>query len=891
MVYCSPFALALPVESRLLILEFFLSFVTTADEDIVVFLKSRYGIVVTAEEVRDTILQGMQADAETEKHGGGEDEAVLDIMELMSILLIPLLSKSAKLAHGQKFPKGVDKPPEDLIQKVLQQILPDVLGPEYDENNPPALTPGLLKRIFKAYGEDDIAENKGLLKRMIESCELDEDIDAERGGSRIRLDERTFAQGLTHDVGPLDIINETRKTTGKDDVFLSYFVPKNRQAETIIGVNLDDTDIRRKQAEAKDVETDFTFASIDLAASTYRSKPLMVFLYATVLITYFAYFNGLVRGESGNCDYVYSDTPWLDNAGAVACDIAKSVGVWLFFFFFLCFFGVSFVVCASIGNDTYCDDYRWPALGLLTVVLLTMVPFLVSMDDENTGVQVYLRYISFVLGLIVCTLHLIHIGSLTISERWQRYPWIRQILNPSALYSEYSLKKASAHKLNKMAQNAIDLLERGSDNKEFVISSNFGRALFLFSKHGSRLEPAGGIRWTWREARNKVLYSQEGIWYSARILASNICQYIVSLYLIIGGFSLSTHVSENYREDDLKELASEFIDFVFESQINNNSSLSLANNVSAVVGDWAGTAFTVDSLDCSQTETGPSVLDSYCDTNVDDGTLNCQAEGEIDENLLCGFAGADTDRELTLAEQLFLLEGTGFNETALQFTTQQSLQVAASDAVAELYPQEQYMISVPLVIGVLIAFLVALNLAVSFLPSVTSTILQLRSGVILVKGSPFLQQYRAAPESVAILIGSLFWGTLFSAILTGTYCNCICTGNQNCGRRVLLFCLLKAASFDAHTHIPCVFPVQEALGAWSCFSFCGKEVLILRSAPWRSLLALWLSSWFGSLCSSSSAPSIFKAFTGSVLPQQTLPHLLWSGVVLLSVADSSLSAW
>jgi len=336
---------------------------------------------------------------------------------------------------------------------------------------------------------------------------------------------------------------------------------------------------------------------------------------------------------------------------------------WLFFFFVLCAFGVSFVVCASIGNDVYVEDWRWPALGLLTVTVLTVVPFAIANvagEDDASVEQSYLRLVSFGLGSVVVVFHLIHIASLTVSKKWQRRLWIRKLLNPSALYSEYNLKKASACKLNNLVQNAMDLIQQDTGNNDFVITSNFGRALFEFSKHGSRLEPAGGILWTLRGAWSKVLYSEEGIWYSARILASNICQYIVSLYLIVGGFTLSAHVAENYDEAGV---TSKFVNFVVDTNVN------------------------------------------------------------------------------------------GFDDSALQQPTMGSLNAAASDLVMSLYPKENYTINIPLVVGVLIAFAVAVNLSVNFLPSVTSTILKLRCGVIPVQGSPFLQQYRASPDSVAILIG------------------------------------------------------------------------------------------------------------------------------------------
>ena len=77
------------------------------------------------------------------------------------------------------------------------------------------------------------------------------------------------------------------------------------------------------------------------------------------------------------------------------------------------------------------------------------------------------------------------------------------------------------------------------------------------------------------------------------------------------------------------------------------------------------------------------------------------------------------------------------------------------------------MITVPLVIGVIVAFVVALNLSVNYIPSVTSTILKLRSGLIPLVGNPLLRQYRSAPETVALLTGSLFWGALVASLVTG----------------------------------------------------------------------------------------------------------------------------
>ena len=261
--------------------------------------------------------------------------------------------------------------------------------------------------------------------------------------------------------------------------------------------------------------------------------------------------------------------------------------------------------------------------------------------------------------------------------------------------------------------------------------------------------------WTLRGSWSKVLYRDEGIWYSARILASNICQYILTLFLIVGGFALSKYVADNYDPDGIKEIVSESINFLFD---NNLATGAASNDVTSLVADWAATN---DGLESSCSTVGADFINQNCQTI--NGVFTCQQPNNGD-NLLCGLVGGDS---LTPEEQSALLDGAGFSSDALKLASRQSLQDAASEAVSSLYPKEQYMITVPLIVGVLIAFFVSLNLAVSFVPSVTSTILKLRCGVLPLKESPLLQQYRVAPESVAILIGSLFWGTLASSIITG----------------------------------------------------------------------------------------------------------------------------
>ena len=73
----------------------------------------------------------------------------------------------------------------------------------------------------------------------------------------------------------------------------------------------------------------------------------------------------------------------------------------------------------------------------------------------------------------------------------------------------------------------------------------------------------------------------------------------------------------------------------------------------------------------------------------------------------------------------------------------------------------------PLVISTVVSFLVALFLALIYFPSVMTTTLMLRSGVIPTFRNPRFSSYRKSPDNVSTLSGSVFWGTVVASLLLG----------------------------------------------------------------------------------------------------------------------------
>ena len=76
-------------------------------------------------------------------------------------------------------------------------------------------------------------------------------------------------------------------------------------------------------------------------------------------------------------------------------------------------------------------------------------------------------------------------------------------------------------------------------------------------------------------------------------------------------------------------------------------------------------------------------------------------------------------------------------------------------------------VMIPMILGSVTAFITAFSLAVTYIPSVTSTTLQLRSGVIPTLRNPRFNRYRFAADQVTILMGSMFWGCLIASLLVG----------------------------------------------------------------------------------------------------------------------------
>jgi hypothetical protein len=223
------------------------------DEDIKVYLRSRFGIEVTLEEVRQTILQGLGGGGAAGGSSAGDDDdddegEVIDLVELTAIILIPLLLKAAAVEKGQDLPSDAVPSPEQLLETVVQIILHDVAG-THDDAQQRKLTPEFLHQILKVYGEIEMAQDETLIQEMIQAAS-----DTDGGTSKDTstaddnyFDVRTFAEALTKDVQLYDIENEVRISTSVQDVF-EHKAMMNEQ-EASCSTHFEDTHISADDPE------------------------------------------------------------------------------------------------------------------------------------------------------------------------------------------------------------------------------------------------------------------------------------------------------------------------------------------------------------------------------------------------------------------------------------------------------------------------------------------------------------------------------------------------------------------------------------------------------------------------------------------------------------------
>lgn len=671
------------------------------DVDIQLFLKSRYGMLVSLDDIRRTII---------ESFGDGDG---IDLSELASMLLIPTLIKANDQSKQQQEEDGVLYPAPNLVESVLGMILRDVTG----SSEPPKLSISLLRDILLAYGEEEMSQDEGLLRDMMNAA----------GNEGDDFDAEAFSRALTRDVRLYNVKNEATLTTNYHDVMIADGLEENSNKTESVDSSNDRDELKtiesgmnEKHTSKKDAPATFrrfwSSPAIDFTACRYSSKYIVVLLWTGFVISYVAYFGDIIES---NTEYYFENLCGSDEFG---CRILLSILEWLFILATLAGFGIGYVALCSTGNGIE-DTRKWTRgfavlwMGFFayffffvlytptseTVGTITYVDEDGNVLDEEDWIlektesyQSVVYFIAVIIGSIIILLEFFMMFGDSVRKRCMKSASARMVafFTSSGIKAEAGSKRAAALKINTLIDNAQQIHSFGAKDIDHGETS-FGAGLLNFSVRGEQWEEAGGFLWTWKRLFSKDLFQKEGVWISARLVAGNFSQLLISAFVLTYGIAFTGKAVDEWEQGNADPARYLYL-----------------------ILEWFNVQVTVEEF-----------AESTC-------------------NFLADTISTDNTTCTTIAED-------AVNNVIQSIST-------------SLYPAERYMVEVPMIIATAVAFVTTLSLVVVYIPSVTSTTLQFRSGVIpfFRDGSSF-EMYRSRLDLITILLGSMFWSSLYASALLG----------------------------------------------------------------------------------------------------------------------------
>jgi len=533
-------------------------------DDVKAFLMSRYGIDVSKDDVR-RIFAGLAG-------GEVEEDACLDVFEMVAILVIPLLVKINNTMTGRQLAWSEQaedekrlQPPPDVIQDVLHTLLQDTLHSEYDAKNPPKLTAALLKKVLIAHDEVDALDDDKLIDEMVRA--------AGGGDGEVPLDVAAFARALTADVALYDERKETRCSTILEDVF-----GRARTDENLVEDKADegtpdgaqdpatapqDAGDGRAAGETADLKN--TLSQIDFAADTQLSWEFSVVVWLVIVISYVFYTEPRVTGIPVWRPCVVADPGDSPELKEFGCQVANAIVGWIFVMLKMGILGSILGIGISTGNGTFNRTALEPILGLVAIAAFVFFPYSYPLtvnylfktgaveydDDAPTDDDMVVeegwttRYSVHLLPALGSVLVLLQIKNLVgLFANVDALPKrLRAFFVGSNGRAESRLKQAGIYKINEMVKHAYELhkadwketektklLKASLDYQE---ATKKEKVLENFSDLMDETEEVGGAIWAYKSFFSGSLQETEGIWFSTRILAAVTLMLLFTILVLV----------------------------------------------------------------------------------------------------------------------------------------------------------------------------------------------------------------------------------------------------------------------------------------------------------------------------------------------------------------------
>ncbi len=493
-----------------------------SQSDISALLKSKFGIDISNEEVKHNILKGLSI---------CDDASYFDLCEVVAALLIPEFIKAAK--HIDDDCATADNPTQDILRTALESIARTSTSFKRDSNEDIILDSENVKHILLALGEDELAEDDDLICQMAQQAAARDD-----GAPKI-LDISSFARALTSDVQLYQPEGSSLSSickSEKENTISRFFhrptqvsaidnagsmeeedeeeTPDIEESATKVGVGKDETcSVNESSLHGKRAyQTKRVFAapSIDYTNDGQALRCVSVGLWLFLLS------HILASGLFGMQDFpsLVPTEVCPSNDRTLGCDTAEVLLSWVdSVLTILLVGGICIMIIGSLGNRH--DASRIAVfISLLPVLYFIIKPFTQIGTEPTEFSGEYHRQFAFGLSMAFAIV--------IIFERLRQVLFLSKISKLSHCRSDLTQfsETASSHKMNRMLNNAIDIEASATSRQQ-------QSALDVFYESKDEFEPVGGHMWVWKRMRSRELFLNEGIRFSARLLAANIMQYFI----------------------------------------------------------------------------------------------------------------------------------------------------------------------------------------------------------------------------------------------------------------------------------------------------------------------------------------------------------------------------
>ncbi len=728
------------------------------DSDIVHFLLSRHGVEVTDKVVQDIILAGF------------EDKSRLDLVETVTLLFIPQLYHIAQAVKEGKVDQdgggvgiGSDKEDEEMklhvttnphiIKFILEAILFDTTG----DKDPKALTTDLIRDIFHKYGEDGISDNDPILMEMMEAAR---GTGKDNDGKPILLDENTFLRLLTHDI----------EQYGKhEELTSSYFGGVfGNDNSTYYGTHtIPTTDGVFEHDEAdKNIYIHKrlkTAKGIDYIVGGYHCKYRVTAIWCSFV---FGFFGFLYPKTGDGVALLIQDCP----SGSFGCQMAFSAVNWIVLFGMIMLFGVSMMLSDGLftrnSNSSTKAEKNWSHMivTIITTAGFIAIPLTLFPFQPDVPYIFYSQLLAYGFAFYF------------LIPRWKDsiqsfYPKKEDPV-PTVKDESFS-KRAALCKIKRMQENAVQI--QSNFQEKNVIKAYYGNALSNFTKLKDETEETGGVLWAWKKYRSGELFYREGIWISSRFLTSQLFQLFTCTLVLTIGISTYVNVSNSWLSaDNLQGYVTELLNISMTTLADHGIVQDAANRM--LQRSFAYLLQFLETLD------NAGILQFDCITLSAFLIATCTEKASCATQVACNFftaperlceameLGNRPPDTVVDSSQNFIVSPV-FNTTSLRAPFVNFLTNAFSDNVTLLvnrgYPEARYMVTVPTAIAVMVAFIVSLSLASMVIPSLVSTVLKFRSGMMPIMKSKNFHKYRYHTMNSTKITGGMFWSNLVASVVIG----------------------------------------------------------------------------------------------------------------------------